>query len=261
MGFPWAAVAQAAGQIGGQIWESSRLRNAQRREFRHNRQMAEYAYGKDLEMWNRQSAWNREMWELQNAYNLPSAQMQRLRDAGLNPNLVAGGGSSGGQATSIQSAQSPRYQQVRANYDTRPINMPDMIGLYNAIRQSDAQVDNVRAATDLTRQKTLTEEVSRSLATANVVGKGYENQMARELAQYSGTFARFSYMKRANELKQQLAQIGLTQQQRDLTRTNKDYRKKELRLFEDYGMRSGDRFEYRILLNLLEKMMGGKLPW
>lgn len=32
-------------------------------------------------------------WQLENAYNSPSAQMQRLKDAGLNPNLMYGNGS------------------------------------------------------------------------------------------------------------------------------------------------------------------------
>lgn len=31
-----------------------------------------------------------DMWNLQNQYNTPSAQVQRLRDAGLNPNLAYG---------------------------------------------------------------------------------------------------------------------------------------------------------------------------
>ena len=31
-------------------------------------------------------------WNMQNAYNSPEQQMQRLRDAGLNPNLVYGNG-------------------------------------------------------------------------------------------------------------------------------------------------------------------------
>ena len=44
---------------------------------KHQRWLAEYQYQKDLEMWNKQ-----------NEYNNPSNQMARLKDAGLNPNLV-----------------------------------------------------------------------------------------------------------------------------------------------------------------------------
>jgi len=35
-----------------------------------------------------QNSMNRENWQMENAYNNPSAQMSRLRSAGLNPNLI-----------------------------------------------------------------------------------------------------------------------------------------------------------------------------
>lgn len=44
--------------------------------------MAQWNYDKNLEQWNRE-----------NAYNSPEQQMERLRAAGLNPNLVYGNGS------------------------------------------------------------------------------------------------------------------------------------------------------------------------
>ena len=46
-----------------------------------------------------QNAWNLEQWNRENAYNLPTAQMARLKAAGLNPNLVYG---SGAQTTSAR---------------------------------------------------------------------------------------------------------------------------------------------------------------
>ena len=43
----------------------------------------------------------KEFWNMQNAYNTPKAQMQRLKDAGLNPALMYGQGNVGnaGQLT------------------------------------------------------------------------------------------------------------------------------------------------------------------
>lgn len=52
---------------------------------------------------------NLQMWNLQNAYNDPSAQMERLRKAGLNPNLVYGGGNVTGNTTSNY----PTYEPVK----------------------------------------------------------------------------------------------------------------------------------------------------
>lgn len=58
------------------------------------RELAEYAYTKDLEQWNRE-----------NEYNTPESQMRRLAEAGLNPNLVYGSGA--GQSVA---AKSPSYK-------------------------------------------------------------------------------------------------------------------------------------------------------
>lgn len=43
----------------------------------------------------KQNDWNVEQWNRENAYNTPSAQRQRLLDAGLNPNLMLDGGDAG----------------------------------------------------------------------------------------------------------------------------------------------------------------------
>lgn len=53
-----------------------------------------------------QRKWNLEMWNRQNAYNTPAAQMQRYRDAGLNPNLAVSGGNPGNAS---QAPQAEKY--------------------------------------------------------------------------------------------------------------------------------------------------------
>lgn len=60
----------------------------------------------------------RKAWERQNAYNHPKQQMQRLKEAGLNPALVYGSSSGGvaGQASSYNPGSAPntsRYQDAR----------------------------------------------------------------------------------------------------------------------------------------------------
>lgn len=62
-------------------------------------------------------AYDQEMWSKVNKYNHPLAQMQRLKEAGLNPNLIYGSspGSAVGNAQSIASgkqlqAEAPQYQ-------------------------------------------------------------------------------------------------------------------------------------------------------
>lgn len=57
-----------------------------------------------------QNQWNLDMWNRQNEYNSPLAQMQRLKDAGLNPNMVYGNGSAANQAGNVARAEVPHLQ-------------------------------------------------------------------------------------------------------------------------------------------------------
>jgi len=52
---------------------------------------------------------NIEFWNMQNAYNTPKAQMGRLKDAGLNPNLIYGSNANTGVAGSIAPSKASPY--------------------------------------------------------------------------------------------------------------------------------------------------------
>lgn len=49
-----------------------------------------------------QNQYNIDMWKMQADYNSPQAQMQRFKDAGLNPNLIYGQGSNGNMSSAPQ---------------------------------------------------------------------------------------------------------------------------------------------------------------
>ena len=68
---------------------------------------AAQAFQNQKELMRIQNQYSRENWALENAYNTPKAQMDRLRAAGLNPNLVYGNGASGLQSGSISSPAAP----------------------------------------------------------------------------------------------------------------------------------------------------------
>lgn len=53
---------------------------------------------------NQQNQQQWAMWNAQNAYNTPAAQMERLKEAGLNPALVYGSGSVVGNASSMSAS-------------------------------------------------------------------------------------------------------------------------------------------------------------
>lgn len=129
---------------------------------RANRQLAEYAYSKDLEQWHRS-----------NLYNDPSQQMARLRGAGLNPRLIYGA-SSGGAAG--MASQSPKYQAPRMDYSGRQSiagaalqNIPNFINEYQTLKLNSAQIDNLR-------ERTEGEEIKNGISNLNKLYKQKHNE-------------------------------------------------------------------------------------
>ncbi|AXL14934.1 DNA pilot protein [Microviridae sp.] len=88
------------------------------------------------------------MWDKTNAYNDPKAQMERLRNAGLNPNMVYGGssGQTAGQANALPGAKSPEIQNIEAG---NPLMQ------YHQIKSTEAQTDNVRSQENLNDANTI----------------------------------------------------------------------------------------------------------
>lgn len=127
---------------------------------RENRKLAEYSYKKDLEQWNRT-----------NLYNSPTSQMQRLRSAGLNPNLVYGNGSIGNT-----SGGSPTYQTPDYKLDTARI-MPDpmeKLGQYQTLKLGQAQTNNVLAEMANKNQDTANKQIINSILETEAKAKGID---------------------------------------------------------------------------------------
>jgi len=78
---------------------------------RQNRRSIEETNRLNYQMQQEQNAWNERMWHMNNEYNTPANQMQRLKEAGLNPNLLYGNPS---QGTSSAPAQGTNPAQAQA---------------------------------------------------------------------------------------------------------------------------------------------------
>lgn len=92
------------------------------------------------DMQRRQNAWNLEQWNRNNAYNHPAAQMQRLKAAGLNPDLMYGQGTPGLSSAPAQGSNPIPKQPFRMDLD------PTMLAQLSLI---DAQKKNVDADTQV----------------------------------------------------------------------------------------------------------------
>lgn len=104
-------------------------------------------------------------WERQNEYNHPSAQMARLREAGLNPNLVYGNGADATSNASIRSSSTGTYSQASPNLGRGAgLDWYDM-------KLKQAQIDNLRVINTVNTQEALlkaaqTGQVAQSTATS-----------------------------------------------------------------------------------------------
>lgn len=100
-------------------------------------------------MYNRQRADAMSDWDRQNAYNSPFSQMERLKAAGLNPNLVYGSGATAMSSQSIRSSQAPAYNAEFSRPQVGTIGMS--IDQYFNAQVKQIQIDNLRAQNDLSR--------------------------------------------------------------------------------------------------------------
>lgn len=80
---------------GDYVYKNGKLGASTDRTNRANLAIARETNAYNYLLASKQNDWNIEQWNRENAYNTPSAQRQRLLDAGLNPNLMLDGGDAG----------------------------------------------------------------------------------------------------------------------------------------------------------------------
>jgi len=142
-------VASPITNLAGSIMNVIGQKKAQERENAQQKKMAEYAYSKDLEMWNRQ-----------NEYNNPQSQMNRFKEAGLNPALIYGKGSSGNATTM------PKYAAPTLKEKTQLPDITGVIPAYQDYQLKRAQTDVATNQARLLDEKVTSESVNRALTAA-----------------------------------------------------------------------------------------------
>lgn len=131
--------ANAVGGLLGNIGAKRR----QRRQHKYNMQMAQYQYDRQYQMWD--EAWNREI-----AYNDPSAQMQRYKDAGVNPHLAY---ANGGGVNTAQTGALPQYETQSLEMAPSHIESLDLGGLMSKYLQNQMMFKNLRKQEAETKQQ------------------------------------------------------------------------------------------------------------
>lgn len=103
-----------------------------------NKKAATKAYDREIALWN-----------MNNEYNTPAMQVQRLKDAGLNPALVYGTGSSVATGVSKGAAHAPQ-----AATPSRPnVDFLSAMSMGQDIKMKQAQTANIEKQNEIITQK------------------------------------------------------------------------------------------------------------
>lgn len=102
-------------------------------------------------------------WQRQTDYNHPSAQMARLREAGINPRVAFTGGSAVTTAATVRSTDQKPAQPAPLDFGY----MGETVGKYFQIQAQKQTVDNLKAQNTLVMQ----EAANKALQAAQITGK------------------------------------------------------------------------------------------
>lgn len=119
---PWLAAA-----LGATVATGTAIAN-----YLSNRSSNAKSFKQQKELLKSEQDYNTDMWNKTNQYNLPTAQMQRLRDAGLNPYLVMSGGNEIGSASSVNSPSAPSSSVTPMDWSSVGSNFQSVLGALNA---------------------------------------------------------------------------------------------------------------------------------
>lgn len=220
------------------------------RQIQANWDLANLKYQKDLEQWYRE-----------NAYNAPDEQMRRLRNAGLNPNLVYGTGTVTGNTTT----SGPRFDRPDVEYNYEPFQFPkDAIsrGIKfiqenrlkdRQIAETEERVKNLATQRDALKAKTESEIINQVYYKLRGKSAGLKYNLDQALFKTQVDYAR-------ENLRRLRGDISLQDYKKQslLTKTFGDYYrglgyKQDYESFKDYGFTRGNApWWVRMLINGLE---------
>ena len=163
--------------LGARSTRQANIANMQLAQYQNNWQSVENQKAFD---------YNTQMWHLQNQYNSPTAQMSRLRQAGLNPNLVYGSGVTGNSAGSAPQYQPAKIERAHMEpYRGWNLGLSDAASVFMAARQNKAQIDNMEAQNKLIREQARTEGIRQGNIAMSTARSGFDLNLARELRNVS----------------------------------------------------------------------------
>lgn len=152
-------------------------------------------------------------WQMQAAYNSPEAQMKRLRDAGLNPNLVYGHGADATMSAGVRSSSPGNYSPQQRE---QSLGVGDVVGQFLDTKIRGIQSNNLAIQAELMKQDLENKKAMEFKIYADTtksqlqgVGQDIKNKYAPQLAEMSMEATRASVNKTLQSMDIDRAKLGL----------------------------------------------------
>lgn len=228
----------------------------------YNQQMWDKQNQYDDTIWNRQNAYNEAKWDKENAYNSPMAQMERYKEAGLNPNLIYGQSNMGGsistanldsgnmRGSDIPGAQKAEYQGRAPSFDIQ-----GGINSVAALRESAARTDNLRKLNTVYEQDAALRAAQTAGTITGTAKTAQELKLGSALFQTSVDAAAASLRKTQIE-----TDISLNQDERHGALTKSNLKEAAERILQMRGQRMNMELE-RKLKELDIELRQGEVDW
>lgn len=209
------------------------------RQMKHSKQMMHDAQLHEINMWQKQAD-----------YNAPEAQMDRLKAAGLNPNLIYGTGAKG--ATGVMNTAPATYMQnTEVPNALAQIEIPNMMSILHAVQNAKANEENLKILGN-------TREASRYLPTqknleTNILEQQWDQERLKADKMDMDNFLQFWSMNEALEARKADFRRAVTDAEKAKAETA--IRQAEARITESlktWNITSSDQVGLRALIKLLD---------
>lgn len=240
--------------IGGisSIFGSGMSYKGQKDTNKTNIQLAQQGREHDVNMWNRQ-----------NEYNTPEMQMHRLKEAGLNPNLMYGNGqASTGNADAPKQAHVATTSNEMASFANN--NAIQMLSQYNDWQVKKAQIQNIQ---EETTSKALQNQFMSASMKDRLFGEEWKSNLSYAKAKYQDELyvpLKYTREERAEQIRNQSKLSGqrLNESSERINFLQKSSRQKQLQIELDeqlkpHGMSTSDQLWQRMLAPVIKDKFGG----
>lgn len=233
-----------------------------------NLELAKYQNEWNKQMQDRAFKYNYEMWNKQNEYNSPTAQMARMKAAGLNPNLMYGKGDTGNasSAPTMKAAQgtAPRMQA----FTGWNLGLSEGVQTYMQMRMNNAVINKTQADAAKTAAETANVIASKKGVRARSEMDLLNLRRAQQLYDNSietanATLDNIRSSTRANNVRTELARADLDMKpiQREKLeneiigiKNENDLKSFELSLQQKYGLSRNSPWYFKVMAIALQNL-------